>query len=126
MPRGPATRTTAPPRWNSGSACRAPAWSGAAVTPSAGGGGLVGEGLVQLAAGGGALPRPLDDLLGRAQVGRHDHRVVDDLVGRSSHHDLTEYEGDHLVGHRGDERHVVLDDDEAGASLVADVEQQWS
>ena len=59
-----------------------------------------------------------------AEVGGHDHGVVEHLVGRSGGDEQTLVEGDEPIGDRGDERHVVLDDQQAGAQLVAEAQQQ--
>src|SRR4051812_12150685 len=51
----------------------------------------------------------VDDLFGRAEVGSDDLRMLDHVGRQATGDDGAELEGDQLVGHRGDQRHVVLD-----------------
>src|SRR4051812_27484347 len=59
-----------------------------------------------------------------AQVRRDDPRVVHDVVRCSLRDDLAEVHGDESVRDRGQQREVVLDDQDAGAELLTDPEQQ--
>jgi hypothetical protein len=75
--------------------------------------------------GGDRRPRPVDRRRVGAQVAADHTLVGEHVVGRAVRDHRAQLEGDHLVAHRPQQRHVVLDDDERRARLVADADQQW-
>src|SRR4051812_47789747 len=67
---------------------------------------------------------PLDRGAIGAEVRRDDEWRLENLLRRAGRDDPALVERDHAIGHRGDERHVVLDDEQRASRLVPDLAQQ--